>query len=131
MVMTDFNRDGLTDFVIGHLDAPTALLENQTVTQGNHLMLELVGTASERDATGAKVSVTVADSKIVQWVTAGDGYFCSDEAYLDLATGGESQIEAIEVVWPSGQISAFHNVEPNRRYLIIEGRPELIRRERP
>ena len=52
----DFNRDGKMDLLITHLGAPTALLLNQTESNSNWLQLELVGTFSERDAVGAKVT---------------------------------------------------------------------------
>ena len=59
MVMLDFDRDGGSDLMINHLDRPLALLRNETETEGQWLRLELVGTASERDAIGARVVVSV------------------------------------------------------------------------
>ena len=74
MAMIDFDRDGAIDLLLGHLDQPLALLNNQTQTDGQWVQLELVGTASERDAVGARVVVTCGDEQFTQWVTAGDGY---------------------------------------------------------
>jgi hypothetical protein len=124
MAITDFNRNGFSDLVIGHLDAPTALLDNQTITSGHNVMLELIGTTSERDAVGAKVRVSVGDETITQWVTAGDGYFCSDEAYLDISIADHEAIESVEVIWPSGRKSDYRDIKPDRRYLLIENEPQ-------
>ncbi|MCO8125020.1 FG-GAP-like repeat-containing protein [Stieleria sp. TO1_6] len=129
MAMTDWNRDGQTDLVIGHLDAPTALLQNQTETPGrHHLMLELIGTDSERDAIGAKISLTAGDLKITQWITAGDGYFCSDESYVDIAVVGHRRVDRLEINWPSGNTSVFHDVTADARYLVLENDLELFAR---
>ena len=46
----DFDRDGRLDFVISHIEEPTALLLNRTPADHHWLQLQLVGTESERDA---------------------------------------------------------------------------------
>lgn len=56
----DFDGDQDVDFLVGHLDAPTALLADKTERVGNGIQLELVGTHSERDAIGTRVVVTAA-----------------------------------------------------------------------
>ncbi len=93
MATLDFDRDGALDFLIGHLDQPLALLHNETKTDGDWVQFELVGTNSERDAIGARVVVTTADEQFTQWVTAGDGYFCNDEAVLDFGLGKGKEID--------------------------------------
>jgi hypothetical protein len=128
IAMLDFDRDGAIDFLIGHLDKPTALLHNQTRSPGQWVQLELVGTVSERDAIGARVVVSFGGQQSTQWVTAGDGYFCSDEAVLDFGIGEADQIEKVEVFWPSGQNQVFQGVQTRRRYLAVEGQQELYAR---
>ena len=53
MVKLDHNCDGALDLVIGHLDHPLVLLENQTTSPNPWLQIQLVGTKSERNAIGA------------------------------------------------------------------------------
>ena len=84
----------LSQFDLSGIDTK-ALLDNQTETSGNHVMLELIGTTSERDAVGAKVTVASGGDTVTQWVTGGDGYFSSDEAYLDIAIAENEMIESI------------------------------------
>ncbi|MEO1524129.1 MAG: CRTAC1 family protein [Planctomycetota bacterium] len=130
MVLIDYNRDGRSDLVVGHLEAPTALLENQTATTGASIQFELIGTASERDAIGAKVTLFAGARSTSQWVTAGDGYFCSDEPYLEIVVPNADSFERVEVDWPSGEKSELSGGPANRRYLIIEGEDQLIDRGR-
>ena len=79
-----------------------------------------MGTESERDAIGARVRVKVGDDSITQWVTAGDGYLCTDEAQLDISIAENEAIESVEVAWPSGRQSVYQGIEPDQRYLLIE-----------
>ncbi len=126
IAMIDFDRDGALDFLIGHLHEPLALLNNQTRTSGRWIQFELVGTASERDAIGARVTVTTLDGQqFTQWVTAGDGYLCADEPVIDFGLGEVHDLDKIEVRWPSGQMQVFRDLEFANRYLVVEGEPSV------
>ena len=130
IAMLDYDRDGATDFLIGHLDQPLALLHDETHAEGDWIQVELIGTTSERDAIGAKLSLTVDDTPYVEWVTAGDGYFCSDEPVSRFAfpkTQPDASVR-LQVHWPSGLVQDVGAIKANHRYLVIEGQPEVDRR---
>ena len=59
--------------------------------------------------------------QFTQWVTAGDGYLCSDEPVVDFGLGDLQDIKQLEVSWPSGATQTFDEVEVGHRYLIVEG----------
>jgi hypothetical protein len=128
IAMTDYNRDGSIDFLVGHLDQPLALLRNETDSPGQWIQFELVGTASERDAIGARIVLTMGDEQLTAWVTAGDGYLCSDEAVIDFGLGANRQIDQAEFFWPSGRRQTFHSPKTGRRYLVVEGETRLYPR---
>ncbi|MFK8112303.1 MAG: FG-GAP-like repeat-containing protein [Rubripirellula sp.] len=121
MASLDFNRDGASDLLVGHLDQPVALLKNETDTPGQWLQIELVGTTTERDAIGTRVVVTAGQERFTQWVTAGDGYFCSDEPVIDFGIANHTIADEIVVHWPSGNKQSFRDIPTGKRYLIIEG----------
>ena len=58
----DFDNDGRVDLLLVGENAPLALLHNQSqsASRNHFLMLVLEGTASNRDAVGAQVTVTLA-----------------------------------------------------------------------
>ncbi|MGB0598576.1 MAG: FG-GAP-like repeat-containing protein [Rubripirellula sp.] len=128
MAMLDFDRDGASDLMINHLDKPVALLRNETNTKGRELQLELVGTTSERDAIGTRVEIAVAGQKRTAWVTAGDGYLCSDEAFVEFGLGLEAEVTRLVVHWPSGKRQEFTGATPPGRYLAVEGQTDLVSR---
>lgn len=128
MASLDYDRDGASDLLINHLDQPLALLHNQTQTEGIGLQIELVGTQSERDAIGARVRVEYGGGSQSAWVTAGDGYFCSDEPIVEFGLGPDATVTRVEVRWPSGREQTFESPSVPGRYLIVEGDDELFQR---
>lgn len=117
----DFNHDGKTDFVITHLESPTALLINQT-NAGNHwLNLELVGTKCERDAIGATIQVHAGEKRWTGWVIAGNGYLCRNESVVSFGLSNTTQLDDIVVHWPDGETQRFLSVPVDSRVLLIQG----------
>ncbi len=130
MAVLDWNTDGKPDLITNHLDAPVALLSNQTTT-GNSLQIELVGTTSERDAIGARVTVSGDGQSWTQWETGGDGFLCSNEPVLDFGIANTEAVTRVDVHWPSGKTQTLHGLAINQRYLIIEGEEEAYARDQP
>ncbi len=128
MASLDFDRDGAIDFLVGHLVRPLALLRNETQCDGQWIQLECVGTESERDATGTRFVVTAGREQFTQWVTAGDGYLCSDESVLDFGLADHQGPVQVDVFWPTGKKQSFSQLEPGHRYLVVEGEAEAHRR---
>lgn len=115
----DWNRDGREDFAVSHLDKPAALLTNRSEA-GNYLRLHLVGTASAREPVGATVTCVVGTHRHVRQLTAGDGYMASNERVLTFGLGRETQIDRIEIRWPSGTSSEFRGLTASTEYIIVE-----------
>ena len=128
MAKIDFDNDGDSDLLINHLDEPTALLRNDTETEGAWLQLELIGTKSERDAIGAKAVLKLDSETRTAWVTAGDGYLCSDQATLEFGLGKAPILSELQIQWPSGTRQTFKIPQVNQRYLAVEGHAQLHRR---
>ena len=85
---------------------------------------QLVGTDTERDSIGAKVSVICGQTKWNGWVIAGDGYLCRNENVVSFGLGQTETIDKITVDWPSGSQQVFENLQPDRRLLITENEAE-------
>ena len=128
LALMDYDKDGAMDYLIGHLDAPLALLHDQTNPSGGWLQIELCGTTSERDCIGAKVTATIDSQQYTQWVTAGDGYFCSDEPVVFFGFLEESDHGSVQIDWPSGDTTHLESINLGRRYLVVEGQKNAWQR---
>ncbi len=117
----DWNRDGREDVVITHLDAPAALLTNTTLQPGGFVALQLRGVQSQRDAIGTVVKATFAGKTRMRQLTAGDGYFCSNERQIVIGLGEAPRIDRLDVEWPSGLREQYIDLPAGSRWLFVEG----------
>ncbi|HJN13388.1 MAG TPA: FG-GAP-like repeat-containing protein [Pirellulaceae bacterium] len=123
----DWNRDGREDVVVSHLDAPVALLENNTEGSGHGLVIKLRGTRSDRDAIGTVVTAEAGGRVFVHQLTAGDGYQASNQRIVVLGLDAATSIDLLRIRWPSGTEQEFADVQIDSEVVIVEGWPELIR----
>ncbi|QDT05962.1 ASPIC and UnbV [Rubripirellula lacrimiformis] len=127
LAMLDWNHDGKMDLLANHLDAPIALLENESDSQ-NWIQLELVGTTSERDAIGAEVQVRCGDQQWTGWQFGGDGLMSTNQPIVHFGLGSNETIDQIEIHWPSGDHQTFQNPKPAQRYLVVENDDQMYPR---
>ncbi len=124
MTRLDFNHDGKQDFLITHLDAPSALMMNQTETPNHWLAIQLVGTSSERNAIGAQVDVHVGDQVLSNWIVGGDGYLSRNQPTVNFGLGTADKVNKIVVTWPSGVQQTFADPKVDAYLLLVEDDPE-------
>jgi hypothetical protein len=100
----DLDNDGLLDIVVSTNDGPALLLRNTTHQAGNSLRVKLIGTADNRDAIGARVTVTTKDGKsYTAFRSFAGSYLSASGDDLHFGLGDATCCSAIEVIWPGGQ----------------------------
>ena len=117
----DFNRDGLDDYGVSHLDSPFALVRNETQQRGQHVSIRLVATETERTAIGAIVRVVNGEQTFSHQLSAGDGYMASNERRLSVGIGKADSACTVEVEWMSGRKESFGSVTPGSHVVLVEG----------
>lgn len=121
----DWNRDGREDFAVSHLDSPAALVSNGTEPTGRFLALRLRGVVGSRDAIGTTVRVTAAGRAMARQLTAGDGYYASNQRQLVFGLGSADRADTVSVRWPSGLEQTFKDVPCDREFVLIESQDRL------
>ena len=85
------------------------------------LAVRLVGTASNRDAGGARGVVETERLRRTKVVHAGSGFLSQGSKELLFGLGQSQRIVKLTVEWPSGSTQAFTDVVPNSRLRLVEG----------
>ncbi len=119
LAIGDIDNDGRPDVVILPQNAPLALLRNRT-DGGRRLTLRLEGGPSNRDAIGARVTVTVSGARRNFWRFGGGSYQSSHDPRLMIGLGDADQADEVEVVWPSGRTSRFGPLRAGTGNLLME-----------
>jgi len=120
----DFDNDGAVEILVNNSHDAPSLLKNYG-EHGSWISLKLVGTKSNRDAIGARVTVSSGGHQQLQEVRSGGGYISQNDFRLHFGLGGSRQAESVEIRWPSGPRQVFHDVDADKFYLIQEGREQL------
>jgi hypothetical protein len=116
----DLDNDGRTDFLIVSQNAPLAYFHNRT-DGGHWLTLRLEGTASHRDAVGARVIVTAGGRRRTDWRVGGGSYQSASDPRLHFGLGTTNRVDQVEVTWPSGRVDRFGPLGVDDAYLLREG----------
>ena len=91
LAIGDFDNDGAVDVLISVNDGAPVLLRNQAGKQNHWLGVHLVGTKSNRDAVGARVSYQSGDLKRSRMKVGGGSFLSSHDPRLVLGVGARTK----------------------------------------
>jgi hypothetical protein len=114
----DLNNDGALDLVFVHQNDPVAVLENRKTPQ-HWIRVRLIGTTSNRDAIGAKITTAYGDRKLTRWVRGGGGYLSHFDPRIVFPRLDDSPAEVI-VKWPTGKTEVFAGIRQGQTCDLIE-----------
>src|SRR5829696_10398341 len=121
----DYDNDGDLDLLVTANGGPARLYRNDNANQNDVLKVKLVGTRSNRDAVGARVTVTGPNNfKTRNTVRTGSSYASQSELTLTLGLGkpdGTDRTFALEIAWPSGERATVQQVKANQFIVVQEG----------
>ncbi|AXC13897.1 ASPIC/UnbV domain protein [Acidisarcina polymorpha] len=121
----DFDNSGNLNILVGNGGAAPSLWRNQG-RNGNHFInIKLIGTKSNRDAIGARVRIEVGGVSLIQEVEGGGSYLSQSDLRLHFGLGAAREVQAVQVMWPSGAHQEFNHMTADKFYLIEEGQEEV------
>ena len=131
----DFDRDGYIDVytAVGGQEIGDRQANGFFRNQGgkNHwLTIRLVGTESNRDAVGAKVTVWTKGQLRFQEVAIGTGFGCTNSLPLEFGLGAYTEANRVEIVWPAGGKQTLLDVSADQFIVVTEGEEEYRKETR-
>jgi hypothetical protein len=100
----DFDNDGRLDFYQTNADQPSLFYHNVSTGSGHWIELKLIGTTSNRDAIGARVTLKAGDASMIREVNGGNGYASESTQRVHFGLGAAMTVSSLQIRWPSGLV---------------------------
>jgi hypothetical protein len=110
----DLNNDGFLDIMSGG----TAYLN--TGNDNNWIRINTVGTVSNKNGIGARITVTTPAGSQIREIRSGEGFRYMSTLMAHFGLGDETEILQITVQWPSGIINTVTAPDINGTLTIVE-----------
>lgn len=116
----DYDNDGDFDAYIVNLNSRGMFLRNNKGNLNNWLLINLVGTTSNRDGIGARVKVTSGGQVQASQKRSTTGYLSQNDPRMHFGLAKNKNVEKIEIKWPSGKVQLLENIKANQILTITE-----------
>jgi enediyne biosynthesis protein E4 len=121
LAVGDLWNDGRMSVLINNVYAKPSLLVNSVHYNNHWVAFKTVGTRSNRDGIGAKISVKAGKRICVDEVRSGSSYISQNDLRVHFGLGLASKIDAVEIRWPSGLVERFDNLAADAIHTLKEG----------
>ena len=118
----DLNNDGRVDILVNNQNDPPTLLGNESDNADHWTSIRTVGTKSNLDGIGARVTLLSGGRRQIQEVRSGGSYLSQNDLRVHFGLGSATKIERIEVRWPSGAVDKLENALADHCLTVEEGR---------
>jgi len=121
LAVGDLWNDGRISVVINNMNATPSLLVND-VKSGNHwVAFRTVGTRTNRDGIGARITVRSGTRVLADEVRSGSSYISQNDLRVHFGLGSATRIDSVEVRWPSGLTERFADIPVDGFRTLTEG----------
>ena len=121
LAIGDLWNDGRISAVITNLSAVPSLLVNQVRSANHWIAIRTVGTKSNRDGIGARISVTAGARTLVDEVRSGSSYNSSSDMRVHFGLGSATKVNSVQIRWPSGLLEHFDSLSADTIQTLKEG----------
>jgi hypothetical protein len=103
VAVADLWNRGVLDVIVANQNGPLLIYRNTAAAENAWVEFELEGTASNRSAIGAQVTLHFGGQQQVQYVSGGSGFAAQNQRRLHFGLGRQAQVEKAVIRWPSGK----------------------------
>lgn len=116
----DIDNDGRVDLIVIDSEGHPHVYKNGYPNSGNWIGLQLQGTLSPRDGTGAIVTITQGKTAYIRHAHSDGSYMSASDARVNVGLGENSSPVDISVRWSSGIVQKLSTVNVGHYTRIIE-----------
>ena len=113
----DYDNDGDIDIFAVNLDDTATLLRNET-SGGNWLLVQLVGSGTNRNGIGARIRLVAGGREQVRTVSGAGSYLSFSDTRAHFGLGPMSSADMVVIIWPGGGGQTVESV-PAKKLLVV------------
>ncbi len=121
LATADFWNDGRISVVVNNMSGQPMLLVNRQPNAHHWVTVETVGTRSNHDGIGARVTVRTRGKSFTQEVRSGGSYLSSSDLRVHFGLGDDTAMLDVVLRWPSGLSERFPASGIDRVLILKEG----------
>jgi hypothetical protein len=125
----DIDNDGDIDVIVNNVHDTPDFFRLETRPGPHWITIKLVGVTSNRDAIGARVTLTTAGGAQVDEVRGGGSYYSQNDLRLNFGLGGATRIDRLEVRWPNGLVEYWASSPIEQIVTLKEGTGQVVQKE--
>ncbi|CAN0576765.1 unnamed protein product, partial [Laminaria digitata] len=128
LALGDYNDDGYLDLARNSISRENFITSKHSFWENsfnnnNYLMVDLEGTASNKDAIGTTLKLYIGGDTKVRRIAAGESFASQHSSTQFFGLGSATVADSLVILWPSGNKSVvleptanqlLHQVEPNK-----------------
>lgn len=117
----DLSGAGRMNIVVNNIDNQPFLYEPASKSSTHWARFKLEGVRCNRDAIGARVSITAGGLTQIDEVRSADSFFSSSDVRLHFGLGDASHIDRVKICWPDGTSEERAGLVADREHTIRQG----------
>ena len=121
LAVGDLWNTGQLSAVISNMNDKPTLLKNEQSYTNHWIAFKTVGTKSNRDGIGARITVRTGKRVLVDEVRSGSSYYSQSDTRVHFGLGTVAKLDTVEVRWPSGLTERFDNAAIDQINILKEG----------
>jgi hypothetical protein len=126
LAIGDLWNDGRLSAVISNMNDHPSLLANQVRSPNHWIAVRTVGTKSNRDGIGARLTVKAGSRTLVDEVRSGASYASQSDMRVHFGLGAATKVDWVQIRWPSGGVDQFENLPVDTIQTLKEGSGKLL-----
>lgn len=120
IAFADFTGNGSLDIVVANQNQPVTIYRNHTSREHNWIGFDLQGVRSNRSAIGATLFLHWDGKVTKKHVSGGEAFSSQNQRQVHFGTGLASEVEKVEIRWPSGHVQIIEYPDMNRYHQVTE-----------
>jgi hypothetical protein len=122
VVAGDFRNTGQLEVVVRQVRGGPLLLYENHFPERHYLKVSLRGRRSNRLGVGARLVATVKGQKLVRELFPHNSYRSQMPNIVHFGLGDATQVDRLEIRWPSGKKQVLKNLKGHRHIVVDEGK---------